>query len=98
MSEAVIILFYTIMDGPVLRWYHSDAAAKHGSDYMSVSRNGVHISEFLDRIPEEEIAKAKRAARELNRDRRADVSSFATHDKSFGGGRLERIAREEPSS
>jgi hypothetical protein len=95
-DEAVVLLYYTIMDGPVLRWYRSEAAAEHGREYMSASRNGVYVDGFLDRIPDAEIAKAREAAAELASTQRPDVSRFATHEKPFlASSKVERIVREE---
>ena len=97
-DEAVVVLYYTIMDGPVLRWYRSEAAAEHGSEYMSASRKGVYVDAFLDTIPDAEIVKARLAAVELARTPRPDVSRFATHEKPFlTRSKVERIVREVAS-
>lgn len=97
-DEAVVVLYYTIMDGPVLRWYRSEAAAENGNEYMSASRNGVYVNGFLDRIPDAEILKAREAAAELARTPRPDVSRFATHEKPFlTRSKVERIVREATS-
>jgi hypothetical protein len=96
--EAVVVLYYTIMDGPVLRWYRSEAAAERGHEYMSASRNGVYVDAFLDTIPDAEIVKAREAAAELATTQRPDVSRFATHEKPFlARGKVERIVREATS-
>lgn len=64
---------------------------------MSAGRNGVYIDGYLHEIPIDQIAAAKQAYEELAGDRRADVSRYATHEKPFLMGKIERIAREVTS-
>lgn len=95
---AIVVLYHTIVDGPVLRWYRSVAAAEAARHYMSAGCNGVHIDGYLHEIPIEQIATAKQVYEELARDRRADVSRFATHHKPLLAGRIVPISREEVPS
>lgn len=83
-DKLVVVITPTIMDGPVVRWYRSEAAARHGGEIMSASRNGVRIGVYLHRVPADAIADAQQAYRSLARrnygtDTPGDVAVLATH-------------------
>lgn len=85
MSDPVIIVFPTIMDGTVVRWYLSESAAENGREVLSASCNGVMVNGYLTDIPPAWLNTARSTYETLKRNDRADVSHLATHQKSLGG-------------
>jgi hypothetical protein len=81
MSGApVVMVFPTIMDGTVVRWYRTVAAAENHRPVLSASRNGVMVhAEYLTSIPDAWVDSAKTTYMRLERDRNADVRHLATH-------------------
>lgn len=72
----------TIMDGQVLRWYLSEAAAKDRWEIVSASRNSIIISgdpHLTDTI----LGDARRAHRRLAAGE--DVTDMATHRRGPRG-------------
>lgn len=97
MSDPVITVTHTIMDGQVARWYRSVDAATHHSPVLSASRNGVMVhAEYLTNVPQEWVDAATAAYRELATDRNADVRSLATHrNRGVMNGPLEPVPTKE---
>lgn len=83
MNDPVIIVYPTIMDGPVVRWYLNEAAAEYGSDVLSASRSGVMVNGYLTAIPTEWVDAARSAYEAMSGDRRVDMYALATHRKSL---------------
>ena len=75
------MVFPTIMDGTVVRWYASEAAAENGHEMASASRNGV----VVDMAPREVALAAYDAYEQLRADRNADMSGLRTHRRNFTG-------------
>jgi len=93
-SEAsVVTVTATVMDGPVVRWYRTLAAAELGREYMSASRNGVLVREYLHTVPEAELDAAQAAHRALSASPRADVRDLATHRRDGLSGPLVPVVR-----
>ena len=95
-EKLVVVITPTFMDGPVVRWYRSEAAARHGGEIMSASRNGVLVSGYLHEVPADAIADAQQAYRSLARriygaDTPGDVAVLATHRGSVLAGTLTPI-------
>lgn len=80
VDPAVVIVAPTIMDGTVVRWYRSVAAAETSRASVSASRRGVAIhEEFLTDIPPAWVQEAEQAHRALAGNSRADLNRMATH-------------------
>lgn len=77
MSEYVIIVNNTIMDGEVARWYGSNAAAINHQELISASRNGVVGGEFAYLTPD--LFSAAWAAHERLKAGES-VKDIATHE------------------
>lgn len=88
----IIIGFWTIMDGQVLRWYRDETAAENGDEIMSASRNGVRVHGYLHEVTDEQLAVARSARDRLKRGE--DVQDVATHTIGFFGRDLEPIERK----
>lgn len=89
MSAPVVTATHTIMDGLVLRWYASLAAAEYGGrECLSASRNGVmiHGNVYLHDLPDEWVEAARRAHELLRAGKDAEARKLATHEaKGFTG-------------
>ena len=84
----------TIMDGFVVRWYRSEAAAQMGNEIVSASRNGVRVNTFIGtgdayRAVSDLLVHAWAVMRMIQRGE--DVRHLATHRLSLLGGDIERI-------
>jgi hypothetical protein len=86
----IVTISPTVMDGQVVRWYASEAAAEHGDSQMSASRHGVLVHCFLHLIPAEHLAEAQRLYGVL-RDGGQVPDGVATH-RRLGGRRIMAIA------
>lgn len=88
----IVIHFPTIMDGSVVRWYRTIDDAKQGLAVTSASRNSVFG--FGELTPE--IFNAAWEIHErLKGDPGASVADITTHRKSFGGGIITPVVRDE---
>ncbi len=89
MSEPVVIVYPTVMDGTVVRWYSSASAAEYGSEMASASRNGVCV----DMAPREIAMAAYDVYDKLKAHDQPDMSGLATHRRTFQGlaARIEAI-------
>jgi hypothetical protein len=82
VSQPIITVTATIMDGTVIRWYASVQAADGGRATVSASRNCVMVhdlAEHAEAVPAEWLAAAEAAHAVLRQDRNADVKHLATH-------------------
>lgn len=87
MSDPVVIVTPTVMDGTVVRWYRSVAAAEQVRASLSASRRGVAVhAEFLTDIPSAWVEQAVQAHQALAANPRADLSGLATHHRKFMNG------------
>lgn len=83
VADPVVLVFPTIMDGTVVRWYRDVDAAKYGQEIASASRNGVGVN-----MAPREVAIAAYDAHESLR-RGEDVSHLETHRRGrFPSGEL----------
>lgn len=98
MTQPVIMVKTTLMDGPVLRWYRNIDAATIHRGVLSASRNGVLVEngEYLTNVPPEWVHAARTVHAVLSADPRADVSHMATHRNGHGlsNGPIEKIEKE----
>lgn len=99
MTDPVITVTATIMDGQVVRWYRTVGAAANHRPVLSASRNGVSVhGEYLTGIPQSWIDTAKQAYADLAADSDADVKRLATHrNRGFSNGPLEPVEKKEES-
>lgn len=100
MTDPVITVTATLMDGQVVRWHRSvDDASIHRS-VLSASRSRVGVSaEDLTDVPDEWIAAARAAHTELKTNRSADLRRLATHvNRGPSNGPLVPITDEETQS
>lgn len=81
MSDVVVIVFSTVMDGTVVRWHRGAKAAEYGTEMASASRNGVCV----DTAPRAIALAAYDAYDTLKANNRADMSGLATHRRTFKG-------------
>lgn len=81
MSDTVVIVYPTVMDGTVVRWYRSAKAAEYGTEMASASRNGVCV----EMAPRAIAMAAYDVYDTLKANSRADVSGLATHRRTFKG-------------
>lgn len=95
-TPPVVTVTPTILDGTVVRWYLTAAAADRGHEAVSASRNGIIVKAYLNEVPPEVIAQAEEAY-EILRDNgpRELVQDMATHRRKLGRDGLEPIQREE---
>ncbi|MCT2591149.1 hypothetical protein LHJ74_14740 [Streptomyces sp. N2-109] len=94
MTDPVIIVTHTVMDGQVARWYRSVQDATTYRAVLSASRNGVKLQsgEYLTDVPDAWITAARDAHAELSAGRDADVRRLATHrHRGFTNGPIEAI-------
>lgn len=99
-DKLVVTVTATIMDGPVVRWYSSEAGYRHGAEIMSASRDGVRVNVYLHAVPADALADAQAAYRALDRHRHelelpGEVAVLATHRGSVLRGDLIRIEHTE---
>lgn len=81
-DQAVITVNATIMQGPCVRWYRSVGDAENNRPALSASREGVAVhATYLTDVPDAWVADAKRAHGQLRRAPRADMTSWATHER-----------------
>jgi hypothetical protein len=85
------------VNASVVRWHRTVADAQNVNPVLSASRNGVTVhAEFLTGIPDEWVATAKAAYRELAARRDADVRRLATHrNDGFSNGPLVPVLPSE---
>ena len=97
MTDPVITVTPTVMDGAVVRWYRSLHAAQHHRPTLSASRDGVTVhARFLTDIPDQWIDAAKRAHRTLADVHGADLDYLATHrHRGVLNGPLEPVSLSE---
>lgn len=91
MSEPVITVTPTVMDGTVVRWYVNTTAAETGTDVMSACREGVLINVHLHKVPVEWLLTATQVHERLRKDRSADLAHLATHRKTRMFGPVEPV-------
>lgn len=93
----IVTVTPTIMDGVVVRWYHTLADADHPGPLavVSASRNGVRVNGYLDEIPDEVMATARHVHATLAKDRDADFGHLATHRRARLFGLLEPVPARE---
>jgi hypothetical protein len=89
----VVVATPTIMDGVVLRWYHTADAWKWQGEVCSASRNGVSIHcEYLHEVPAGWLEDAQEAHRLMEAGRDDQAREMATHRPTrLLGGELEPI-------
>lgn len=90
MSDPVITVKATIMDGTVVRWHRNLNAAEIHLPTLSASHNGVMVhGEYLTDVPDTWITAAREAHETLRADRDADMTHLATHrNRGFPNGPL----------
>jgi hypothetical protein len=76
----VVTVIQSGLDGTLVRWFETYSHAHEGRPFLAVSKNGVRVHGWLDRIPEAALELAHEANRTLKRNPRADVSAYATHE------------------
>jgi len=77
MTDRIVTVTATIMDGTVVRWYGSLRAAENHREIISASRNGVMGGDTY--ITPADFAAAWSAHEELVRYPYADMRHLATH-------------------
>ena len=84
-TALVVISTPTIMDGYVVRWYHSEESAIYGREFLSASRNGVRINGFVHEVPPAVLARATEIYERLRDNRGGEhvARSAATHHMAF---------------
>jgi len=94
-EQPVVITTPTLMDGTVVRWYRSMAAAAYhqASVSASCSRVSVHDDDYQT-LPQEWVALAMDVHRRLARDHRADVGHVVTHRRRLGSDQLIPVGAE----
>lgn len=92
-NAPVAILYPTVQDGTVVRWYRSVDEAKYGSEIASASRDRVCIEGASQKV----AARAYAVHEVLRSDRRADVSFVATHRRVTSGLGVELVELEHPA-
>lgn len=95
-TNLVVTVRPTIMDGPVIDWFLSEAAADDVSRaIVSVSRNGIRLDCWLDQLPDGLLDTARQAAAACKRGTRTPELEqlYATHERSFGTRELTPIAK-----
>lgn len=95
MTDTIVTITPTIMDGTVLRWYPSLAAAEDDRAIASASRNKVEF--YTDDVPPRIRDAAQAAHRELSANRNADVRHYATHQHEAMFGPLVPVRGTETS-
>ncbi|WP_084965258.1 hypothetical protein [Thermoactinospora rubra] len=77
----IVLVTPAVMDGTVVRWYRSLAAAETHRPILSASRRGVqtHNDVYLHEIPTQVMQAANAAYETLRRDPDADLKHLATH-------------------
>jgi hypothetical protein len=96
VNDLVVTVTPTIMDGTVVRWYRSLAAAEQRAEMLSASGNGVLVRGFLHEVPPEALAQANEAFEILRGNGpRQLVQDMATHRRKLGDRLLMPILRGE---
>lgn len=97
MTDTVVTITPTIMDGTVLRWYPSLASAERDPRFAiaSASRNAVEF--YTDNVHPRIRDAAQAAHRELSANRNADVRHYATHQHEAMFGPLVPVRGTETS-
>ncbi|MFB4312934.1 hypothetical protein [Actinomadura sp. 21ATH] len=100
IDPPVITVTSTIMDGTVVRWFRNLGEAELQQPVLAASRHGVSVhAPYLTDIADTWVADARRAHEELRRDRRANMTGWATHQQrevtGFRSGPLEPIKKKE---
>lgn len=95
MSDPVVTVTTTVMDGTVVRWHRSVYAAQTMSPEVSASRKGVRIhAAYLTEVPAEWVDAARAAHEVLAQNRVADLSHLATHrHRGPSNGPLEPVEK-----
>lgn len=97
-SDLVVTVRPTIMDGTVVDWFLSEAAARDVSRaIVSASRNGVHIDCWLHQLPDGLLDTAREIAALIRQGARtAEIEQlYATHNRAWGSRELTPIVRQE---
>lgn len=94
----IVIIDPTVMDGRVVRWYTSAAAAERGRELVSASRNGVSSDAMVRTDQAADLADLVRVAGQVAEllVRGRDVSDLATHRRPFMRGPIEPIQEVTP--
>jgi hypothetical protein len=95
MSNPVVVATPTVMDGMVVRWYRSMAAAEDHRASLSASsrRVSVHDDDYQT-LPQEWVRLAMDVHHQLARDPKANVEHVATHRAHLGRRELTPIRAE----
>lgn len=96
VAARVVVIFPTIQDGTVVRWYRDEDACLDRAWMVSASRNGVLTRTFLHQIPAGVLDAAEAAFYALRANQRADLRHIATHQRRGLFAPLERIQRSTP--
>jgi hypothetical protein len=91
MTPAVVIVYPSAKDGPIVRWYISEATALYGSEVASASALKVCIQGASEQV----AAEAFGVHRHLREDRHADVSWAATHRRLTIGMETELVRLDQ---
>lgn len=75
MADPVVMVFPTIMDGTVVRWYRDEAAARYGHEMASASRTGVGVNH----APREVALAAYDVHDRLVANRNVNLAELETH-------------------
>lgn len=98
-TSLIVTVRPTIMDGPVIDWFLTEAAAHDVSRaIVSASRNGVHLDCWLHQIPGllgllETACQAAEACKRGTRTPELE-QAYATHERSWGSRELTPIVRK----
>lgn len=95
MSDPVVTVTTTVMDGTVVRWHRDVQAAQTMRPVLSACREGVLVhGGYLTAIPDEWVAAARQAHELLARNPHADLSHLATHrHRGPSNGPLEPVGK-----
>ncbi|HEV8653258.1 MAG TPA: hypothetical protein VG276_28665 [Actinomycetes bacterium] len=94
VDPPVVMVSPTVMDGTVVRWYRSVAAAEISRASLSASCRGVAVhEELLTDVPPAWVEQAVKAYQTLAANPRADLGGLATHHhRRFMNGPIVPVA------
>jgi hypothetical protein len=91
----VVVATPTVMDGMVVRWYRSMAAAERHQESVSASRHRVSVhDDDYQTLPPEWALLATDVHRQLARDPGANVDHVVTHRQGLIQGQLVPVGVE----